>query len=63
MVAARYEPAVREVYERLVGRNKLKMVATVAIMRRLLVALWVMILREQPFDPAKFGPKAVLATE
>ena len=63
MVAARYEPAVREVYERLVERNKLKMVATVAIMRRLLVALWVMILREQPFDPAKFGPKAVLATE
>jgi transposase len=63
MVAARYEPAVREVYERLVARNKLKMVATVAIMRRLLVALWVMILREQPFDPAKFGPKGVLATE
>ena len=63
MVAARYEPAVREVYERLVGRNKLKMVAIVAIMRRLLVALWVMILREQPFDPAKFGPKAVLVTE
>lgn len=63
MVAARYEPAVREVYERLVARNKLKMVATVAIMRRLLVALWVMILREQPFDPAKFGPKPVLATK
>ena len=63
LVAARYEPAVREVYERLVARNKLKMVATVAIMRRLLVALWVMILREQPFDPAKFGPKAVLVTE
>ena len=63
MVAVRYEPAIREVYERLVARNKLKMVATVAIMRRLLVALWVMILREQPFDPAKFGPKAVLETE
>ena len=63
LVAARYEPAVREVYERLVARNKLKMVATVAIMRRLLVALWVMILREQPFDPAKFGPKPVLATK
>jgi transposase len=61
MVAARYEPAVRDVYERLVERDKLKMVATVAVMRRLLVALWVMILREQPFDPEKFGPKAVTA--
>ena len=60
MVAARYEPAVRAVYERLVERNKQKMVATVAIMRRLLVALWSMILREEPFDPEKFGPKVVL---
>jgi transposase len=63
MVAARYEPAVREAYERLVGRDKLKMVATVAIMRRLLTALWAMILRDEPFDPAKFGPKPVLAAK
>jgi transposase len=63
MVAARFEPAVRAVYERLVERNKQKLVANVAIMRRLLVALWVMILREEPFAPEKFGPKVVSTEE
>ena len=41
-------------------RNTLKRVATVAGVRRL-GALWVVILREEPFAPEKFGPKAVTA--
>ena len=44
-------------------RNTLKRVATVAVVRRRLVARWVMILREQPFDPEKFGPKVVSTEE
>lgn len=39
LVAARHEPAVQAYYQRLIGRGKPKMVALVAVMRKLLHAL------------------------
>ena len=43
-----------------VRRNTLKRGATVAVVRRRLGARWGMMLREQAFEPEKFGPKVVL---
>lgn len=55
LTAVRWEPAVAAFYEGLVARKKLKMVAVVAVMRRLLQALWRMLLTSRPFDGALFA--------
>lgn len=54
LVAVRYEPAVKAYYEELVARGKPKKVALVAVMRKLLHALFGMLLHRQPFDGSRF---------
>jgi transposase len=53
-VAVRFEPAVQAFYEKLVDRGKPKMVAVVAVMRKLLHAIYGMLKHDQPFDGSKF---------
>jgi len=53
-VAVRFEPAVEAFYEKLVDRGKPKMVAIVAVMRKLLHAIYGMLKHDAPFDGAKF---------
>ena len=56
-----YEPHIRAFYEKLtVERAKKPIVAQVAVMRKLLHAIWGMFHHNQPFDARKFHP---LATE
>lgn len=57
LAAVRFEPAIRDFYQSLLQRNKLKMVALVAVMRRMLAAIWAMLLNDSTFDPARFAPK------
>lgn len=52
--AARFEPAVRSFYDRLLGRGKAKMVAKVAVMRKLLHAIHGMLRYDQDFDGKRF---------
>jgi transposase len=54
LVAVRFEPAIKQYYERLLSRGKPKRVALTAVMRKLLHALWGMLHHQQPFDPARF---------
>lgn len=54
LVASRWEPAVKAFYEELVARGKPKMVALVAVMRKLLHALFGMLRHRQPFDGTRF---------
>jgi len=54
MTAARCEPNVRAYYEKLLAKGKLKMVATVAVMRKLLHAIWGMLKHDADFDGQKF---------
>jgi transposase len=61
LTAVVWEPSVKAYYEGLLARKKLKMVAVVAVMRRLLQALWVMLLRKEHFDGARFGAKNAAA--
>jgi transposase len=58
LVAVRFEPTVAAAYEALVNRGKAKKLAQVAIMRRLLCAIWRMIQTKSTWDPAKFGSVA-----
>jgi transposase len=53
LVALRHEPHLRAFYQRLVARGKAKMVALVAVMRKLLHAIFGMFKHRQPFDGAK----------
>ena len=53
-VAVRFEPAVEAFYSRLVERGKPKMVAIVAVMRKLLHAIYGMLKHDASFDGAKF---------
>lgn len=53
-VAVRFEPAVQDFYEQLIERGKPKMVAIVAVMRKLLHAIYGMFKHDAPFDGAKF---------
>jgi len=55
LVAVRWNPPVRAHYQRLLARGKPKLVALVAIMRKLLHAIWGMVRHQQPFDPARFS--------
>ena len=64
MVAAQHEPQVKAYYERLLGRGKVPRVAQVAVMRKLLHAIYGMLKHGQDFDGAKFyqPPKKAAAT-
>jgi transposase len=53
LVAIRHEPHLRAFYQHLLERGKLKMQALVAVMRKLLHALYGMFKSRQPFDGAK----------
>lgn len=61
MTASRFEPAVAAHYQRLIAGGKQPYVAYVAIMRKLLHSLWIMIQTGLPFDGAKYGPKSAVA--
>lgn len=50
LVAVRFEPEVKAFYERLVERGKPKMVAIVAVMRKLLHAVYGMLKHDADFD-------------
>ena len=50
LVAVRFEPEVKAFYERLVARGKPKMVAVVAVMRKLLHAVYGMLKHDTDFD-------------
>ena len=52
--AVRFEPAIKAYYEALLARGKEKMVALVAVMRKLLVALWMMFKTGERFSPKAF---------
>jgi len=53
LVAIRRQPNLRAFYQHLLERGKLKMVALVAVMRKLLHAIYGMFKHRQPFDGAK----------
>jgi transposase len=50
---------LRDFYQRLVGRNKPKVVALVAAARKILCWCWAVFQHETTFDPAKAAPKPV----
>lgn len=54
--AIQFEPQVRAYYQRLLERGKQKMPAKVAVMRKLLHALYGMIRNDEVFDGERFAP-------
>jgi transposase len=54
LVAIRHEPHIKAFYEKLLDRGKEKMQAIVAVMRKLLHAIWAMLKKSQDFDGQKF---------
>ncbi len=57
IAAATHNPAVRAYYRRLVDeKGKTELVAQVAVMRKLLHAIYGMFASNSPFDGAKFYP-------
>lgn len=54
LVAIRHQPHVRAFYEQLVAAGKLPMQAVVAVMRKLLHAIWGMLKTNTDFDASKF---------
>jgi len=50
LVAIRYNPILKAVYERLVTNGKPKKVAIVAVMRKLLILSYGVLKSEKPFD-------------
>ena len=54
LVAAQWEPHVRAFYEKLLARGKTKMQANVAVMRKLLHAIYGMLKRDEDFVGEKF---------
>lgn len=57
VAAARFEPAVAEFHQRLVGRGKRPIVSLVAIMRKLLGAIWRMVRKGETFRPELFATR------
>lgn len=53
LVAVRSEARVKGFYEKLVSRGKRRLSAVVAVMRKLLVAIWGMFKNGEEFDSAK----------
>lgn len=58
LVAARRDPHLRAYYEHLLARGKAKMQALVAVMRKLLHAIFGMFKHSQPYDGSKVYPLA-----
>jgi len=54
LVAIQHDPNVRAFYNKLVGKGKKPMQAVVAVMRKLLHAIWGMLKHDQDFDGNKF---------
>lgn len=54
LVAIRWEPNVGAFYEKLTRRGKKPIVAVVAVMRKLLHAIYGMLKHDADFDGAKF---------
>jgi hypothetical protein len=54
MTASRRDPNVKAFYESLIARGKKPMQAIVAVMRKLLHAIWGMLHHRQPWDGNKF---------
>lgn len=57
VAAVRLEPAVIEFHQRLVGRGKRPIVSLVAVMRKLLSAIWIMIRKGETFRAELFTPR------
>jgi transposase len=57
MACVRFEPAIKEFYDRLLARNKPKKAALTAVMRRLLAVMWTLLRTKQRFDADRFRPK------
>jgi len=53
LVAAQHEPHLRAFYQHLLARGKCKMQALIAVMRKLLHAVYGMLKNRQPYDGAK----------
>jgi transposase len=62
LTAVRYAPSLRAFYLHLQARGKCKMVALVAVMRKLLHAIFGMFKHDVPFDGARLCPALCLAT-
>ena len=56
LVALRREPHLRAFYQRLLSRGKARLQAVVAVMRKLLHALFAMFRSNQSFDGSKLCP-------
>lgn len=56
LVALQREPHLRRFYERLLSRGKVRLQAVVAVMRKLLHALFAMFRSNQPYDGSKLCP-------
>lgn len=63
LTAVRFAPSLRAFYEHLQARGKCKMVALVAVMRKLLHAIFGMFKYDAPFDGAKLCPALTLAAQ
>lgn len=63
LTATRFAPQLRAFYLRLQARGKCKMVALVAVMRKLLHAIFGMFKYDDPFDGAKLCPALTLAAQ
>jgi len=62
LVAIRYNPLLKAYYENLLARGKVKMVAVIAVMRKLLVICYGVLKSGQVFDVDYVKKKASLAT-
>ena len=54
LVAIRHSPNVKGFYEALLARGKAKLQGIVAVMRKMLVAIWGMFKNEEDFIQEKF---------
>lgn len=56
LAAVRFEPAIREFYNHLIEKGKRPKVALIAVMRKMLSSLWVMLRTGESFKAERFGP-------
>jgi transposase len=63
LVAIQRRPQIKATYETLLARGKKKKVAIIAIMRRLLHAIWGMFHHQQDFNPQLFHPLPSLSSD
>ncbi len=57
LVAVQHDPHLRAFYELLIARGKAKMQALVAVMRKLLHAIFGIFHQDQPYDGSKLFPQ------